>query len=348
MSTRELVGALLLFLLIALIVAGSRWWRLYDNNAISPPSEEPVHIYLEEQTDFEHLKKRLIDSGVIEDSVELEWAAKTFGWQRFHEGHYLIDDGVTYNQFLSKLGKGAQDPVSVTIIPGSTKARIADAVSEDMQFDSVAFHKALTDSVVLAELNIDPEDIIGRLYPNTYSMYWTSSPRAFLERVLSEFDRQVVQAYQDEFNSIELSVDEIITLASIIQWEARNNEEKPTISGLYWNRLNRGMRLQADPTIIYAIGEQRRILYEDYQIDHEYNTYRHGGLPPGPITNPSLSSIEAALNPEEHEYLYMVATPNGGHSFSETFEEHKQKSAKWRQWLREQYRIKREREQNSQ
>lgn len=348
LSPRELFWGSLLFLLIALIVAGPRWWRLYDGDAISPPSEEPVHIYLDEQTNFEELAEMLSDSGVVEDVVELEWAAKVLGWQRFREGHYLIDDGFTYNQFLSKLARGAQDPVSVTIIPGSTKARIADAVSQDLQFDSLAFHQVLTDSAVLEELNVDPEDIIGRLYPNTYSMYWTSSPRSFLERILNEFDRQVVQTYREEFNSIESSVDEIITLASIIQWEARNDEEKQTISGLYWNRLDRGMRLQADPTVIYAIGEQRRILYEDYQIDHEYNTYRYDGLPPGPITNPGLSSIEAALNPEEHDYLYMVATPNGGHAFSETFEEHKQKSAQWRQWLREQYRIKREREQNSQ
>ncbi len=105
------------------------------------------------------------------------------------------------------------------------------------------------------------------------------------------------------------------------------------------------MRLQADPTINYVIGERRRILYEDYKIDHPYNTYINSGLPPGPITNPSLSSIEAALYPENHDYLYMVASPDGSHDFSETFEEHKRKSAKWRQWLQEQYRIKRQREQ---
>lgn len=327
-------------------MAGSRWWRLYDGDAIS--SEEPVHIYLEEQTDFDELSEMLVDSGVVEDVVELEWAAKIFGWQRFREGHYLIDGGLTYDQFLSKAARGAQDPVSVTIIPGSSMSRIADAVSSNLQFDSLSFHQTLNDSSALADLGLQPENVIGRLYPNTYSAYWTESPQSFLKRVLEEFDQEVVQSYQEQFDNHEYSVDEIITIASIIEWEARNQEEKSTISGLYWNRLDRGMRLQADPTILYAVGEQRRILYKDYQIDHPYNTYRHSGLPPGPITNPSLSSIEAALNPEEHDYLYMVATPEGGHAFSETFEEHKQKSAKWRKWLREQYRIKREREQNSQ
>lgn len=323
-------------------MAGSRWARLHNSQAIS--SAQTVHLYLEEPTGLEGLTKMLVDSNLVESRDQFQWAARILGWRNFREGHYLVDRGFGYDQFLSKLARGIQDPVSVTILPGKSKSVIVESVSNDLQFDSLSFHQAITDSAFLAEENLQPEDVIGRLYPNTYSIYWTTSPQAFFKRILEEFEKSVTAPNKKQFTQLDYTVDEIVTLASIIEWEARNEKEKAIISGLYWNRLNNGMRLQADPTVNYAVGERRRLLYEDYQIDHPYNTYLYRGLPPGPITNPSLSSIEAALYPEEHDYLYMVASPDGDHSFSETFEEHKRKSAKWREWLQEQYRIKRQRE----
>lgn len=345
LSGNEIIFGLLLLFLTTFLVAESRWSRLYNEQAIS--SDKPVHIYLENRTGLNQLTGILKDSSVIRDQQELLWAAKIFGWNSFREGHYLVKDGFSYDTFLSKLARGIQDPVSVTILPGKTKSSIAKSIAGDLQFDSLAFHQTITDSAFLSKVNMQPNDVIGRLFPNTYSTYWTSSPEAFFKRILQEFDKSVVQAHSKRLQELDLSVEQIITLASIIEWEARNNDEKPVISGLYWNRLDRGMRLQADPTVNYAVGERRRLLYEDYQTDHPYNTYLHRGLPPGPITNPSLSSIRAAMYPQQHEYLYMVASPDGSHAFSKTFEEHKRKSRKWRQWLQEQYRIKRERESNS-
>lgn len=344
-SNKELIWGFLLFMLTVSIIAGSRWSRLYNDHAIS--AENTVHIYLEDQTKLNDISQLLADSGLTIRQEEFQWAARIFGWNNFREGHYQIESGYSYDEFLSKLARGIQDPVSVTILPGKTKSKIAEAVSQDLQFDSLSFHRTITDSSLLASLELQSKDVIGRLYPDTYSVYWTVTPESFFQRVLEEFNRAVLRPYKQQFDSLDMTVDEIVTLASIIEWEAQNANEKATISGLYWNRLNRGMRLQADPTINFAVGEQRRILYEDYKIDHPYNTYLYRGLPPGPITNPSLGSIKAALNPEDHDYLYMVATPEGGHAFSKTFEEHKKKSAKWRKWLREQYRIKRQKESNS-
>ncbi len=334
-------GFLLVFI-SAFFVAESRWARL--NNAKAITSDQAVHVYLDEQTDLDDLHDILNESGVIDNRDEFYWAANLFGWRRFQEGHYLINSDFSYDEFLSKLARGIQDPVSVTILPGRSKGAIARSVSNALQFDSLSFHQTITDSAFLDDLDVDSEDVVGRLYPNTYSIYWTITPETFFKRILEEFNRAVISKYQSRIEELDSSVDEIITLASIIEWEATRGDEKARISGLYWNRLNQGMRLQADPTVNYAIGERRRILYEDYKIDHPYNTYLYSGLPPGPITNPNLSSIEAALYPEDHDYLYMVASPDGSHAFSETFEEHKQKSAKWREWLQEQYRIKRQRE----
>ncbi|HKK46880.1 MAG TPA: endolytic transglycosylase MltG [Balneolaceae bacterium] len=344
-STDELILGLLLCFLTAFLVAESRWSRLNNHQAIS--SRHPVNIYLDHPTDLKELTDVLADSDLITSKPEFRWAANLLGWHKFPEGHYLVDHGYTYDDFLSKLAKGIQDPVSVTILPGRTKGEIISSIAHQLEFDSLSLAKTLQDSEFLASNNLTPKDVIGRLYPNTYSLYWTSSPKAIFKRILQEFHKAVISANKQRFKKIHKSVDDIVTMASIIEWEAKVDSEKATISGLYWNRLNKGMRLQADPTINYVIGERRRLLYEDYKIKDPYNTYLHRGLPPGPITNPSLSSINAALYPENNNYLYMVASPDGSHAFSKTFEEHKRKSEKWRKWLQKQYRLKRQHEKQS-
>ncbi|WP_176466267.1 endolytic transglycosylase MltG [Aliifodinibius salipaludis] len=342
-SKNEFIVGTILLLVTAFSVAGMRWATLYNGQAIS--SDKPAHLYLDKRTTLDELSSILVDSSYVESEEELRWAANLLGWRNFQAGHYLIDEPYEYEEFLSKLARGIQDPVSVTILPGRTKGDIVTKVANQLQFDSLTFHQTLKDSIFIAKHELDQKDVVGRLFPNTYSVYWTISPESFFKRILNEFDKAVIESEQEQMEELNRSVDEIITLASIIEWEARNREEKRTISGLYWNRLNRGMRLQADPTVNFAVGERRRLLYEDYQVDHPYNTYLYRGLPPGPITNPDLVSIRSALYPEDHDYLYMVATPKGEHAFSKTFEEHKQKSAKWRKWLQEQYRIKRNNEQ---
>lgn len=344
-SADEAIFGILVFISVTFFVAESRWARLNNSKAIS--SEDKVHLYLKEPAGLDTLYARLTSKGVRIDKEELLWAANLLGWKKIREGHYLIDQGFSYDQFLSKLARGIQDPISITILPGKSKGDIVKSISTKFQFDSLAFQKTLKDSVILRKYDLEEKDVIGRLLPNTYSVFWTSSPKSIFTRILKEFRKSVSLRFQKRFKELDYTVNEIVTLASIVEWEAQTREEQPIISGLYWNRLDRGMRLQADPTVNYAVGERRRLLYEDYKVGHPYNTYIHRGLPPGPITNPSLSAIKAALFPADHDYLYMVATPKGTHAFSETFEEHKKKSAKWREWLQEQYRIKRKLESES-
>ncbi len=260
----------------------------------------------------------------------------------------MIDGDYSYDVLLSRMARGIQDPIQLTILPGLYKSKLISDITSDFTFDSTALNRVLEDSTFLAGFGLNQKNWIGRMLPNTYSMYWTAPPETVVRRIFRQFETSVTDKYQQRFEELDRSTGEIVTLASIIEWEVRHEEEKAKVSGLYWNRLEKGMRLQADPTVNYAVGSRRRLLYEDYETEHPYNTYLHQGLPPGPITNPSLSSIEAALFPANHDYFYMVANPRGYHLFSETFEEHKEKSAKWRKWLREQYRIKRQREQEEQ
>ena len=338
----DLIIGTALCMAVIVLIAGSRISRLTNSKAIS--SDEPVDIYLSEPVGLESLSEILADSGVINDKEEVIWAGKLLGWRSFRQGYYQVEGTYSYDVFLSRIARGIQDPVKVIILPGLTKERLISSLSQQLQFDSVAIKNTLSDSSFLAEEEISPDELLGRMYPNTYSLYWTSTPETVIRRILREFREAVYNRYKERMEELDMTVNEVLALASIIEWEANKNEEKATVSGLYWNRLKRGMLLQADPTVNFAVNERRRLLYEDYRMAHPYNTYIHKGLPPGPITNPSGSSIEAALYPEDHNYLYMVASPEGTHVFTETFDEHKKESAKWRQWIREQYRIKRERE----
>lgn len=341
-SGTELILGLLVWLAAAFLVAESRWSRLYEKPALT--AEETVALYLFEQTDGEGLAGKLDEKGILRSEEEFDWAVQTLHWNNFKEGHYQLEEGISYGGIFSKVGKGLQDPVRVTILPGQTKSGIIKTVSEAFRFDSTALKHTLSDSSLLAEAGVDTQRVIGRLYPATYDFYWTATPEEVIKRILDTFEDRIIAEYDERFEELDETVNEIITMASIIEWEASAESEKDTISGLYWNRLERGMRLQADPTINYAVGERRRLLFKDYKIDHPYNTYIHLGLPPGPITNPSKSSVRAALFPADHDYLYMVASPDRTHGFSETYSEHQRKSARWREWLEEQYRIKRERE----
>lgn len=338
----EFISTILLFVLIAVMVLSSRLTRLTSGSSLV--FEEQTEILLPENSGLSDLQQYLESEDIRFDKTEMDWAAQILGWRKMQRGRYVFEGEYSYNGFLSKMARGIQDPVSVVILPGITTDRFTQATAENLHFDSDSLSALMNDSTFLAEKDLSKEELFGRMLPETYLIYWTSSPKEFLNKVLREFDNAFTQEYREQAEEMDMTINEVVTLASIVEWEAKNQDEKPVISGLYWNRLNRGMRLQADPTVNFALGERRRLLFEDYQIDHPYNTYMNSGLPPGPITNPSFSTIEATLYPEDHDYLYMVANPEGGHVFTRTFSEHQAESEKWRRWLREQYRIKRQRE----
>lgn len=344
----ELVTVLVVFTIVLSSVITSRLMRLTGNEAIEFSAETQITFH--EMSGLDDLESKLDSLSINYDSKELNWAATLLGWRKFQRGSYEFEGSYSYNDFLSKMTRGIQDPVEIVILPGITVERFSSVIANKMYFNTEELLSVFSDSVYLNEKNLSSQELFGRMLPDTYSTYWTRTPEMIVDQILDEFDTRVRKQFDDRIEELEYDVDQIVTLASIVEWEAKFSEEKPRISGLYWNRLDRGMRLQADPTVNYALGERRRLLFEDYEYDHPYNTYVNRGLPPGPITNPSLDTIESTLYPEEHDYLYMVANPEGGHVFTKTFSEHQRESEKWRIWLREQYRIKRQQEasQNSQ
>lgn len=342
-SKREFFVAFFLFIIVAALIFGSRYSRLYNSEALTVQND--VEILIHERTNLEQFTRQLDSLEVMFDEEELLWAGRILGWRNFRPGRYLLEEKESYESLFSRMARGIQDPVNLIVHSGIDIDSFSFRLSQQLKADSTAFASQFSDSSELAlELDLTGEELFARMLPNTYQIFWTTQPEDVIRRIHKEFSRTIVDKYADDIADSPLSLEEILILASVVDWEANNNEEKPRISGLYLNRLNRGMRLQADPTVIYALGEKRRLLYEDYSYDHPYNTYRYRGLPPGPITNPDEASIRSVLFPEEHDYLFMVATPDGGHEFNRTFEEHRRSSENWRRWIREQYRIKEERE----
>ncbi len=328
---------LFVFLFFFLLVFLSRSLRLERSDAFV--ADEVAVLHLAERTPLADLIDHLSQLEVRFDEEELRWAAGLLGWRNFNPGRYEIQGSLGYDELLSRIALGIQDPAAVTILPGTTVGRLSASLGRQLRADSTQFAAIFSDSSRLAaELGITPERLFARMMPDTYHFYWTSDPEAVVRRVAREYETRMSR-FAAEIESHSLDAEEILTLASIVEWEARHDHEKPRVSGLYLNRLRNRMRLQADPTIIYALGEHRRLLYQDYELDHPYNTYRFSGLPPGPITNPGMASLEAVIRPEKHDYLYMVASPDGGHVFTRTFDEHRLASAEWRRWLQEQYRI---------
>jgi UPF0755 protein len=332
----DLILSIGVFLVAFLLVFLSRYTRLESENAIIPSGNI---LLLADGGTFEHLIPQLTELGFEFDVDNLLWASNVFGYKNYLPGRYAFNEPVSFRQFLSKLNRGLQDPMKVVIGSGLEVDRFVQRVSNQFRFNADELSLAMSDSTLLRDIEVQSKALIGRMLPNTYEMYWTTTPEQFIKRMMQEFDRTVVMPYSERADELKLTIDEVTTLASIIEWEVRHVDEKPRVSGLYWNRLNRRMLLQADPTVAYAIGERRRLLFSDYRVDHPYNTYRVRGLPPGPINNPRLTSIQAALFPEQHNYLFMVATPQGYHAFTTNYNDHLRESRKWTTWLREQRQI---------
>lgn len=331
----------IIFLLFLLFFASIRILRYSNPYAVSTNST--LDVYVESKWSIPELARFLKKKNVIKSEANFIWTAHLVGYKSIQVGHYSYTIG-TYSvqDFLPKMGKGIQDPILITILPGQTLDKLSESISRQFRFTKEEFDSFISDEERLQSIGITKTELLGRLLPETYSMFWTWSPKQVIQETNAYVMRIIESA--ESIKTTTLSTDEVITLASIVQWEAANNEEKPIIAGLYLNRLKRKWKLQADPTVNFSLGERRRLIYADYLFKHPYNTYLNSGLPPGPITNPDEQSIKAVLNPAVHRFMYMVASPEGAHDFSVTYEEHQRKSERWTRWLRKQYRIKRERE----
>jgi UPF0755 protein len=278
-------------------------------------------------------------TGAIVDIKGFKWVAQKKGYtSKVKAGRYILENGMSNNELINMLRAGRQTPVNVTFNNIRTHQELAGQLSKRLEPDSIEFLTALNDKQILEPYGFEPATILAMILPNSYQMLWNTSAKGFISRMHYEYEHfwnadRTAKAAQIGLSKLEVSI-----LASIVDEETIKEDEKPVVAGLYINRLNKGIRLQADPTIKFTIGDftVTRILSKDLIVDSPYNTYIYAGLPPGPIRMPSIAGIDGVLNHKKHNYLYMCAKDDfsGYHNFATTLNQHNQNAAKYRNALR--------------
>ena len=232
---------------------------------------------------------------------------------------------------------GNQTPIALTIQNVRTIDQLTGRVAAKLEMDSVTLATYFNTQFDTLAHTV-PETRLTRFIPNTYEFYWTVTPEDFAARMLKEYERFWNEERMAKAATLNLTPEAVYTLASIVEKETNYNPEKPTIAGVYLNRMAVGMPLQADPTIVFAIGdfEMKRVYHSHLEVDSPYNTYKHPGLPPGPIFMPGIPSMDAVLNREAHQYIYFCAKSpeeGQGHAFAETYEAHLVNANRYQKWL---------------
>jgi UPF0755 protein len=301
-------------------------------------SETPARVVLPQGASFSAVTESLAVHGVISSPRSFKLLARVRGVDRsVHAGVYEFPAGTTPWKVLSMLANGQKAALRFTVPEGLTIPEVASLASEKLGLQADSFIAAARDSVAAAKLlGMSVSSFEGFLRPETYLLPADVNPRELVRIMAEGANAEWQPAWNARLDSMKLDRLELVTLASIVEGEARVDEERETIAGVYHNRLRIGMALQADPTVQYAIMLKRgkrkpRLFIRDYAFPSPYNTYLHPGLPPGPVNSPSRRSIEAALYPAPVRYLYFVAGPDGRHVFSRTYGEHLRAIRKIRQ-----------------
>ena len=284
------------------------------------------------------VKQQLYKNGTIIHRASFEQLASVMKYpNHIKSGHYILKEGMSNKQIISKLRSKQQDPVRLVFNNIRIKQELAGHLAEQLEADSVTLLKLLNDAEYLKKFGFTTDNIISMFIPNTYEVYWDITAEKFMERMHKEYIAFWNDKRKTKLKEIGLTELQAITLASIVEKESNMNDEKPDVAGVYMNRLKQGWLLQADPTLVYALGDFsiKRVLNVYKTIDSPYNTYKYVGLPPGPICLPSISSIDAVLNNRQHNYMYFCAREDfsGYHNFAVTMNEHLLNAAKYQQAL---------------
>lgn len=300
-----------------------------ENNKIS--------IYIDENDNADSIKSKIIP--------QLNPMAAQ-GWKLLNTlyrikvpktGHYEITASMSTIKAYCRIKNGLQTPVRLIINNARTTAQLSGRLARQLMMDSTKIYDALTDSSICAKYGYNPQTIIAMFIPNTYEVYWNMDANNLLDRMHKEYNKFWDEKKLNKAKEIGMTPLEVATLASIVEEETAVNDEKPVIAGLYINRLNKGMPLQADPTVKFALGDftLKRILKTHLETDSPYNTYKVVGLPPGPIRMPSITGLNSVLNYQKNDYLYMCAKEDfsGRHNFATTMQQHLANARKYQKAL---------------
>jgi UPF0755 protein len=297
-------------------------------------------VYIKNNQDFDSLLNILKSKNLVKNNFSFRLCAKIFNAQKNMKiGAYTLRNGMNNYHFFKDITSGHQTPVNLKINNIRLKTQLASKISKQTNIDSLDLINYLNDSVFLQKYGLTPHTAIILFVPNTYEVYWTLSIGELFDRMQKEYDIFWTAERRKKATKIALSPIEVAVLASIVEEESNKSYEKPIIAGLYLNRLKIGMKLQADPTARFALGDfaVTQVLNSYTHINSPYNTYIYNGLPPGPIRIPSVEGIDAVLNYDKNNYLFMCAKPelNGEHNFSNSYDKHLKYQAAYHRAYRE-------------
>ena len=289
---------------------------------------KPTFVIVHRGDDWKKALKTIDATGVVVDKLSLHFVAKLMKYPaHVKPGRYELKDGYTNRQLINVLKAGIQSPLKLTFTNVRLRRELADKLSDQIDARPRQIDSLLSSPSYTRGLGFDTTTVLSMFIPNTYELYWNTSADNLMKRMKKEYEKFWTPARDAAREKRRLTRAEVSTLASIVEAEQQQHpDERPRIAGVYINRLKRGMKLQADPTVVYANRDFtiKRVLNVHLQKDSPYNTYRYGGLPPGPINLPSIASIDAVLNPEKNNYLYFCAKEDfsGYHAFATNEAEH--------------------------
>ncbi len=306
------------------------------NVVLNSPNDK--YLYIPTGSSFDDVVNILKKTNRIKNSKSFEWVAELKKYKnKVKPGRYLLKNNMSNEELVNLLRSGEQAPVRLTFNNIRTIEQLAGKVSKYIEADSLSIVNLLRDKDFVKKYGFNQYTIISLFIPNTYEFYWNTSAEEFIAKMAKEYKKFWTQERKNKAKKIGLSQSEVSTLASIVESETLKNDEKPIVAGVYINRLKRGIPLQADPTVIFAVGDFsiKRVLKKHLEINSPYNTYKYKGLPPGPIRIPSASSIDAVLNYKHHNYLYFCAKEDfsGYHNFAKTLRQHNANARKYQRAL---------------
>ena len=331
MKKKIIIFVLLFFCLMGVMTTYFVYKTIFVDNV---SSQAPIYLYIKTGSTYNQVIDLLEEKKIIKNLKTFQLVAK---WKKYPQkvksGRYAIKPKMNNNELVNMLRSGNQEAVNFTFNNVRTKEQFVQKVSQQLEIDAEDLLNLLNDNHFLRSYNLNTETALSLFIPNTYQLWWNTSCEKFIKKMYNEYERFWTKERRQKAADINLSPVEISILASIVEEENHRTDEQARIAGVYINRLKKGIPLQADPTVKFALRDfaRKRLLYADLEINSPYNTYKYTGLPPGVIRIPSPTCIDKVLNYEQHNYIFMCAKEDfsGYHNFAVTLSEHTANAAKY-------------------
>ena len=332
---KKFIIALVLVIIVLLGFTAVNYYFKYFGPNVTDKQE---YLYIHTGATYDEVLKTIQQQDMVKDTASFNWAAVNMNYvKRVKPGRYRLHPGMGNRKFINMLASGTQEPVQLEFHGLRQKEQFAGFVSKKIEPDSISIIRLLDSASYVAQYGFTTDNVYTMFMPNSYQLYWNTSADKFFKRIYANYEKFWTPERKQQAAALNLSLPQVSILASIVDAEALHDDEMPIVAGLYLNRLKKGIKLDADPTVIFALNDFtiKRVLNRYLSYNSPYNTYLHAGLPPGPIMMPSVNAVKAVLNYQKNDYIYMCAKADfsGYHAFATNVADHLVNAHKFQQAL---------------